>query len=180
MSQKSTDWSLEAPELGISLNDPISVLVGKKPYKTTQDKHGHDVFLGAKFPKTFLRTVAKIRNVPGSPYEINADVVRDAIHLGLIIILMRCQDNSDWNQIAALASISSRMAELAEMASRISEVVESVESLCSAGWTQRAKADISDLVKALEAFDDEQQRMYKGLLFKALQTKRLQNLLDEI
>ena len=40
-------WELDDGTL--SLTSPLSVLVDRKPYTSSEDKRGHDAFLGAKF-----------------------------------------------------------------------------------------------------------------------------------
>lgn len=160
----------ETEDSGLSLTTPLSVLVDQRPYTTSEDKKGHDVFLGAKFPKRFQRWVVELREMSGSPYRTNADVVRDAIHLGLQVLSLRAKQSAVWSVQMAIAQQEGRMFEHTRIYRDIEGVIEQLEILVRNGEEKQAIADLGDYIRIFSSHPEGQK--YASVLRQKLTTSR--------
>jgi hypothetical protein len=170
-------WELDDGTL--SLTTPLSVLVDRKPYTTSEDKKGHDVFLGAKFPKVFQRWVSELKERPGSPYQTNADVVRDAIYLGLQILSLRAKQSTVWNIQAAITQQEARIFQHTRIYRDVEAVVEQLEILSRNGDEKQALSDLVEYVH-LFAAHPEGNKYASVLKEKLLASRRLKGLLEQL
>jgi len=164
-------WELDDGTL--SLTSPLSVLVDRKPYTTSEDKKGHDAFLGAKFPKTFYRWVTELKETPGSPYRTNADVVRDSIYLGLQILSLRSKQSSSWKVQAAITQQEARIFQHTRIYRDVEAVVEQLEILSRNG-------DDKQTLVHLFAAHPEGSKYASVLKEKLLASRRLKGLLEQL
>ena len=170
-------WELDDGTL--SLTSPLSVLVDRKPYTTSEDKKGHDAFLGAKFPKTFYRWVTELKEAPGSPYRTNADVVRDSIYLGLQVLSLRAKQSSTWNVQAAITQQEARIFQHTRIYRDVEAVVEQLEILSRNGDDKQALDDLVEYVH-LFAAHPEGSKYASVLKEKLLASRRLKGLLEQL
>jgi hypothetical protein len=167
-------WELDDGNL--SLISPLSTLVNRRPYTSTEDKKGHEVFLGAKFPKSFQRWVTELKEAPGSDYRTNADVVRDAIHLGLQVISLRAKQSALWGVQAAIAQQQARIFQHTRIYREVDEIAEQLGILVKAGDDKQAKSDLVDYINVF--LDHPERNKYIAVLRERLAAdRRLQGLL---
>jgi len=167
-------WNLDS---SLSPDTPLEELIQWKPYTSSEDKKGHEVFLGAKFPKSFQRWVTRLREASAGRYVVNADVVRDAIYLGLTIISLRLQQKQ-WDVERMVAHHKAKLLEKAHIYSVVEEIAAGLDMLCANNDQQTAIAELEEFVNAarsLENFDK-----YMTALREKLAQRRLQGLLDQL
>ena len=167
-------WELDDGNL--SLTSPLSVLVNRRPYTSSEDKKGHEVFLGAKFPKSFQRWVTELKEAPGSDYRTNADVVRDAIHLGLQVISLRAKQSALWSVQSAIAQQQARTFQHTRIYREVEEIVEQLDILVKAGDDKQAESDLGDYVQVFLAHP-ERNKYVSVLRERLAASRRLQGLL---
>lgn len=109
----------------------IQALIDRRPFNIAEDKRGHEVTLGAKFPKGLARVVDVLRYSPATPYQTNSDVIRDATSLGLDILKIRYQDGlgDTFADESAATEVASQTRELAEIQDRVRKFTSDLEML---------------------------------------------------
>ena len=160
MKGKKEDWETEEPE--ISPNEPIQKLVDLPVYKSSQDKHGHEVFLGAKFPKNIGRWVQAILERESSPYEIRSDVVRDAIYLGLRILNIRYKLDHRWMVEEKLARIRSRVANEALFYEQELQYLRELGTMYKNGYREQAKKELKEYLENLGPLNPKRAKVLEG------------------
>jgi hypothetical protein len=170
-------WELDDGTL--TLTSPMSVLVNRRPYTSTEDKKGHEAFLGAKFPKQFQRWVTELKELPGSPYRTNADVVRDAIHLGLQIISLRSKQSEVWSVQAAISQQKARMFQHPRIYQEVREILEQLEVLVDGRDEAQARSDLTDYVSVVLGHP-EHERYLLVLRDELMASRQLRGLLQTL
>lgn len=172
----------ELEQVGLSAHDPISLLVKRSPYQHSQDKQGHEAFLGARFPKTVRRWVQKIKELDKAEhYETEADVTRDAIHLGLLVLWMRVKSDPEWKIEDKLWQNASEAAERAQIKKRETAFVESLSALCHDGHQDAAIDDLKEHAQFINDLRDHWKcDIYKKSLQDALSNSKLGFLLEAL
>jgi len=170
-------WSLDGEGLILTRDTPCSVLFDLPPYTSSEDKHGHELFLGAKFPKSFGSRVAKLRESSGGHYSVNADVVRDAINLGLRVIEDRLK-LPGWGVERLLATQRAKIFEHARVYKAMEDTVSNLADLCDSHDEETAKEDLASLVAYIN--ESSLRDKYKAALQQKLSERRLSNLLEEL
>lgn len=137
------------------LNRPIRDLVELEPYKRAEDEKGHGITLGARVPRSMEREVIRLTELPGSPYDIKSDAVRDALYVGLRVLTIRYK-LPDWQVKVAMA----RVVSVTDEASRIRESVEGfIEGLGKLsrerGGKDKAKEFLNQYIAHMESIQDD-------------------------
>jgi hypothetical protein len=123
----------------------LEVLFDWTPYTSSEDKKGHEVFLGAKFPKSFAPRVTRLREAAADHYKTNADVVRDAISIGLEVIGARLKQPG-WEIERLLTRQRAKIFEHARIYRAIEETVGGLAELCNNNDKETAVDDLASLV----------------------------------
>lgn len=171
MDNKDT-WETEAT--GLSLTDPLEKLTESAPFKRSEDRKGHDGFLGARFPKDMTRWVTKIKEK--GQYQMNSDVVRDAIWLGLQILSLRYQADPQWQVNLQLMTMANETAWEARMYDEEEEFAHSLDKFCTNGDEGRA---IEALRERLTLLSSAKQEKRQKVLLDRLEKYRLKNLVKK-
>lgn len=169
-------WDFEPTE--ISPTTPLSELVSWKPYTTSEDRRGHERFLGAKFPKNFEGMVTYLREQSGGTYRINADVVRDAIWLGLQIIALREKSNPYWPILVQMTQQRARALEKASIYRDMDALVDDLDKLCSEHDDASAQDVLSEQIELIDKLPNK--AVYLTALREKLEKKRLTWLLKSL
>jgi hypothetical protein len=167
-------WELD--DSGLTPETPLSVLMDYLPYTTSEDKKGHDVFLGAKFPKNIGHWLSEIKEDSANVYKVNSDVVRDAVHLGLLIISLRTKKLDRWKTLSALMQARAALFEEARIYRECEEVAEDAATLVD-------HDDLDAAIQHLQTFRDglrSYASKYERALQKALASRRVHGLLDKV
>ena len=147
---KKDIWNLD--ELGITPQTTIAELMARPPYSTTEDKHGHEIMIGAKFPKTIARWVETILERPGTPYKLKADLARDALMLGLCIISLRHKISEEWKLNEQLALMTSRAEDARRAVEQEAQFVIEIKSMVQLGTLGKDTAK-NHVIERLDKLD---------------------------
>ena len=131
----------------LSIYDSIERLTEQKPFFKHEDKKGHDTFLGARFPKEMARDVTLIKEK--GPYEVNADVVRDAVWLGLQALHLRYEQDDYWKATMQLRRMALDAAWEAQEYEEDHTFVNTIQKFCQEGKRSRAVQYLSERLKYL-------------------------------
>ncbi len=157
-----SDWELEQQfDLAATLDE----LINEPPFKEVSGEGGDSRTVAARVPHWLHRRAKKLKEVDGSPYDVDSDVYRDAIYLGLKILNMRHHINPDWNVESKLAgTIDSAM-----MARRLKNQVKLLTDALSELWKdgdERAAAE--HLTKYIGEAVEIESPWHKSRLFRLL------------
>ena len=146
-------WSTEP---GLSLTDTLNQLTSLPPYKRSEDKRGHDAFLGGRVPKDVARLVTKIKEA--GHYETNSDAVRDAISLGIKILELRYKADPDWKPRIQLMDQADRVAWEARIYDEEQKFVENISKLYRNGDEAQAAEDLEERLALLSSGKESSKR----------------------
>lgn len=178
-SPDGDEWELDAAPL--DANTPLSVLINKPVYKLGEDKKGHDMFLGARFPKEVGRWVQRILEKKGSPYVVRSDVTRDAIMLGLQILSLRYDLSPEWKALEQLAEISSILEDETSVYKIEGEFASNLRKLVDNGRVTLAKELLARKVDTLNRLEHALgNRPYREIMKKCLTRADLGHLLEGV
>lgn len=170
-------WTTAAAE-GLTTDTPISALVDLPPYRKSEDKRGHDTFLGARFPKDFARWAAYLKEALPGHYNIQADVVRDALQLGLKVISLRTTSNpTEWQIVEKLARLEAQAFAAAEAYRRVDKIVNDLKVLTENRRVQEAKDAVRDYLDTLDGLAPEHRDSLRSHLTEELRNHGLAQLL---
>jgi Arc/MetJ-type ribon-helix-helix transcriptional regulator len=171
---RSAEDTWQTDSFSLEPGDPISKLMSLKPYKRSEDKKGHGVFLGGWFPKEISRDIEEIKEF--GPYKTNSDVVRDAVYRGLQVLKLAYEEDESWQAEMLL----SKMANDAEWESRIYEqeddFVSSLDRLCRNGDRDYASQLLQERIQLMRRSADSARRL--NVLTEKLRRNRLDDLLE--
>lgn len=156
---------------------PLRVLLDWVPYTSSEDKKGHEVFLGAKFPKSFASRVTRLREASAGHYKTNADVVRDAISIGLEVITKRLEQ-PEWEIERLLMNQRAKIFEHARVYKAIEETVNDLSELCNNNDKETAIDDLASLVALISK--SRLKSKYQAALREKLSARGLSYLLKEL
>lgn len=154
-------WSLET-DLNLTLDD----LVESPPFNESSDETGESATIGTRVPQWLLRRIIKLREIPGSPYEINSDVIRDAIYLGLQILQLRYKLH-DWQIEKKLVSVIDATGMSTRIGTQVSELCKHLEKMHSDD-DEHAVGQLDEFIKAIDTIRDD---WHKRTLVKMLKKR---------
>jgi len=173
-TKKTTDWELESPlDEGATLDD----LINSPPFKEASDERGESTTAGTRIPSWLHRSVVKLREMEGSPYELNSDVIRDGLYIGLRILHMRYSLSTKWNVETKLADIVSSSGALKRLKSHFKELEANLDEMYREGDEQRAIDRLSDYVTTASGIGDPWYRVMLMGMIKA--SKIIDNVLSK-
>lgn len=172
--KEQSSWDLEG--VGIESDDPITRLTGMKPYKRSQDSKGHGTPLAAWFPKDVDRTVSRI--LEKGPYQTKADVTRDAIWIGLIVLHLRFEADPEWTAYMQLCNIENEAKWEGQIYDEEDSFASHMDKLCNSNQDGVAADMVEERFKIIK----KQQNSIKRIeaLKTCLHKYRLGNLLKDI
>ena len=134
-------WALEE-DIHLTLEN----LIDEEPFNTTSDDTGESVSIGTRVPSTMYRRLVEIREIPGGPYQINSDVMRDAIYLGLRILQLRYK-KKDWQIDRKLSTVIDASGAFDRINAQVSDLCKNLEKLKSAEDVEHAVIHLDDFLK---------------------------------
>ena len=153
------DWQLEKSIKPVtSLDD----LIDAQPFKSSSDEQGESVTAGTRIPTWLHRAIVRIREMKGSPYQVNSDVIRDCIYIGLQVLQIRYGYSEDWRIESRLPKILEDSGASIRIAGRMEEFESNLRELCRCGDYDRAASHLTKFVKYASEFDDS---WLKGRVF---------------
>lgn len=152
---KKSDWDLESSfDMAAGLED----LINSPPFKEASDEKGESVTSGTRLPLWLHRRIVKIKELPGSPYEVNSDVLRDAAYLGLQILHMRYSLMPEWSVERKMAAAVDASSALKRLRDQVDMLATGVEELFESGDTDQAAQRLSDYVLAAGELENKWHR----------------------
>jgi len=164
--KKTDDWELEAP---LDLETTLEELINSPPFKEASDQHGHSETAGTRIPNWLMRRVHKLVEMPGSPYELASDVLRDAIYNGMRVLHMRFKMSADWDVEAKMAAVVDASGASRRIRGQFEDLETGLEDLCRDGDHNKAAEKLSDYVMAAVELENE---WYRGKVFRLIDNSR--------
>lgn len=163
---KPSDWELESAfDLAAGLQD----LIDTPPFKEASDEKGESVTSGTRLPLWLHRRVVKLREMEGSPYEVNSDVLRDAVYVGLQILHMRYKISPDWGVETKMAAVVDASGALRRLKDQFDMLVGGLEQLCEGGDEDQAAHRLSDYILAAGELEN---KWHREKVFRMLRENR--------
>lgn len=160
--EKPSDWELESSlEVSVTLED----LIGAPPFHEASDEHGHSVTAGTRIPLWLHRRVMKLKELPGSPYELNSDVLRDAVYLGLQILHARFKVSPDWAVERRMAAVADATGASRRVKEQFDELAAGLDEMCKDGDEYQAADKLSDYILAANELESS---WHRGKIFRLL------------
>ena len=165
--KKPADWELEAP---FDAAATLEELINGQPFKEASDEHGESVTAGARVPLWLHRRIVKLKELPGSPYEVNSDVYRDCISIGLQILHMRYGMGPDWATERKMAAVADATGAGKRIRSQVEELISGLEELHAEGDEGQAAQRLEDYVLAAKELESG---WLKDRVFRMLKASRV-------
>jgi len=164
--EQPSDWDLEK-ELDFSAT--LEELLNASPFTKSSDEQGRSETVGTRVPTWLLRRIIKLKEMKGSPYELNSDVLRDAIFLGLRILHIRYKIGKEWSVEEKLASIADTAGASRRIKDQVEELISGLEELQKDGDEAQAAERLSEYVLAANELENS---WHKDKIFKLLSDNR--------
>ncbi len=165
--KKKHDWELESPfDAAASLEE----LIDAQPFKEASDERGESVTAGARVPLWLHRRIVKLKELPGSPYEVNSDVYRDCIYAGLQILHMRYGMSPDWDVERKMAAVADATGAGKRIRNQVEELINGLEDLHAEGDEEQAIQRLSDYVMAAKELE---RNWLRERVFRMLKANRV-------
>lgn len=169
---KQSDWELEAPfDLAATLDE----LISDSPFKQASDESGQSTTAGARIPSWLQRRIVKIKELSGSPYELNSDVIRDALYIGMRVLHLRYRMTKDWEVETKMAAAVDATAFSRRIREQVDLLVDGIDEMFRDGDADKAAQNLRNYVLAVVELENTWQR---DKIFKTLgESKAIRDLL---
>lgn len=159
---KPSDWDLESP-----LDEAVTLeqLINEPPFKEASDEGGNSTTAGARIPMWLHRRIVKIREMRGSPYEINSDVIRDAIYIGMRVLHLRYQMGPDWLVETRLAAAVDSTGVSRRIRMQVEELLAGIEETLRDDDYEKAAENLTNYIGAAS---DIQNDWHRHKIFRSL------------
>ena len=164
--EKQTEWE---PEAAIDLAATLQELIDEPPFKEVSDDAG-SATVGTRIPNWLLRRIVRLKELKHSPYDINSDVLRDSIYIGLRVLHLRYGLTPDWEVETKLAATVDAVSATRRLRSQIEELVAGLDEMYRDGDTEKAARNLSDYVMAAVELEAG---WHRDKLFKLLAENRV-------
>ncbi len=154
-AEKDTSWE---PEAVIDLAATLQDLIDEPPFKEVSDESGESTTAGTRIPNWLLRRIVKLKELSGSPYDINSDVIRDAIYVGLRVLHLRYRLTPDWEVETKLAATVDAVSAGRRVRSQVEELVSGLSDMHRDGDVDKAVYNLSQYVMAALELESEWHR----------------------
>lgn len=146
------------PELALDLAATLQDLIDEPPFKEVSDETGSSTTAGARIPNWLLRRIVRLKELKGSPYDINSDVIRDAIYVGLRVLHLRYGLTADWEVETKLAAAVDAVSAGRRVRSQVEELVAGLDEMYKDGDIEKATKNLTEYVLAVVTIDNEWHR----------------------
>lgn len=165
--KKETPWE---PEAVLDLAATLEELINEPPFKEVSEGGEQSVTAAARIPLWLLRRIIKLRELSGSPYDLNSDVIRDAMFIGLRILHLRYGMTPDWAVETKLAATVDAVSAGRRVRSQVDELISGLDEMCKDGDMKKAARNLTDYVLAAEELDND---WHRGKVFNLLAENRV-------
>lgn len=170
--QSKSIWELEQEfDRDISLEE----LMASPPFKEASDEAG-SFTAGTRIPSWLQRRIIYYTEVRGSPYQIQSDVIRDALWLGLRIIATRHRGNVEWTLESKMSRAIEKVHTIQRIRTQINSLVSGLDSLVSEKDVSQAVQGLEEYISPVFDFEDEWHK-YKVVSI-LMENKVIRSLID--
>ncbi len=163
--KQETGWE---PEAAIDLAATLQELIDEPPFKEVSDDAG-SATVGTRIPNWLLRRVVRLKELKHSPYDINSDVLRDAIYVGLRVLHLRYGLTPDWEVETKLAQTVDAVNATRRVRSQVDELVAGLDEMYRDGDVDKAVRNLTDYMMAAVELESV---WHKDKVFKLLAENR--------
>ena len=153
--KQDTSWE---PEAVIDLAATLQDLIDEPPFKEVSDEGGGSTTAGTRIPNWLLRRIIRLKELKHSPYDINSDVLRDAIYIGLRVLHLRYGLTPDWEVETKLAQTVDAVSAGRRIRSQVEELVAGLDEMYREGDVEKAARNLTDYVMAAVELESEWHR----------------------
>lgn len=164
---RDSSWE---PEEALDLAATLQDLIDEPPFKDVSDETGESTTAGARIPNWLVRRIVKLKELSGSPYDINSDVIRDAIYVGLRVLHLRYKLTADWEVETKLAGAVDAVSAGRRVRRQVDELVAGLDEMYRDGDVDKAAHNLTEYVLAAVALESE---WHKDKVFQILGENRL-------
>lgn len=175
MSSKDS-WVTDGP--GLSLSDTLDKLTAQPPFKRSEDKKGHDVPMGTRFPKDIARWVTRVKEA--GQYQTTSDTIRDAVWQGLQILSLRYEEDPEWQVYLQAMRLDNDTAWEARTYEEEEAFANNLETFCKNGNEKRALELLEDKLALIQNLKEERRKERRRVLLERLRSHRLGDLLKRV
>ena len=165
--KQETGWE---PEAVIDLAATLQDLIDEPPFKEVSDEGGSSATVGTRIPNWLLRRVVRLRELRHSPYDINSDVLRDAIYVGLRVLHLRYGLTPDWEVETKLAQTVDAVSATRRIRSQVEELVAGLDEMYRDGDVNKAVRNLTEYMMAAVELENT---WHKDKVFKLLAENRV-------
>lgn len=166
-ARRDDSWE---PELTLDLAATLQDLIDEPPFKDVSDETGESTTAGARIPNWLLRRIVKLKELKGSPYDINSDVIRDAIYVGLRVLHLRYKLTADWEVETKLAAAVDAVSAGKRVRSQVEELVAGLDEMYKDGDMDKAAHNLTEYVLAAVGLESD---WHKDKVFQILNEHRI-------
>lgn len=159
---KKSDWELEAP---LDLAATLEELIADPPFKEVSDESGQSTTAGTRIPNWLQRRIVKLKELSGSPYELNSDVIRDALYKGLRVLHLKYKMTADWDVETKLAAAVDATGASRRIRAQVEELIAGVDEMYRDGDPEKAAESLNNYVMAAVELENT---WHRDKLFRSL------------
>jgi len=163
----SSDWE---PEAALDLAATLEDLIDEPPFKEVSGEGGESVTAATRIPLWLYRRIIKLKEHSGSPYDINSDVLRDAIYVGMRILHLRYGLTPDWEVETKLAQAVDAVSAGRRVRGQVGELIAGLDEMVKDGDMEKATRNLTEYVLAAVDLDNV---WHKDKVFKLLAEDRV-------
>lgn len=153
------------PEEQFDLAITMEELLNEPPFKEVSGDTGESTTAGTRIPMWLERRITRLKEMPGSPYDVKSDVLRDAIYIGLRVLNLRYKMNPDWDVESKMASVVDAASTSRRLKRQVKELVDGLDDLYRDGDVEHAAASLEKYVFSAVELESA---WYKRKLFSVL------------
>lgn len=164
---RKSEWE---PEVALDLAATLEDLINEPPFKEASDEVGQSTTAGTRIPLWLKRRIIKLRELSGSPYELDSDVTRDALFLGLRVLHLRYKMTPDWEVETKLAAAVDATSAGRRVKRQVSDLIVGLDEMFKDGDIDKATHNLSEYILAAAGLESE---WHKEKVFKLLGDSRV-------
>jgi len=158
------------PEASFDPAATLQDLISSPPFKEVSDEFGHSATAGSRIPFWLQRRFQKIIEMPGSPYDLMSDVLRDALYLGGRILHMRYSMSADWDVETKMAAAVDATTASRRIKAQVDELIAGLDEMFRDGDIDKAADSLTDYVVAAIDLDNN---WHKDKVFRMLEDSKV-------
>jgi len=158
------------PEEAIDYAATLKDLIAEPPFKEVSGEGSESSTAAARIPMWLLRRIIKLKELSGSPYELNSDVIRDAIYIGLRVLHLRYKLTADWEVETKLAAAVDAVSAGRRVRQQVTELIAGLDEMVRDGDMDKAAKNLTEYMLAAVELESD---WHKNKVFKLLAESRV-------